>query len=83
LPCLAAASARDSGIAHQLRPVPADSELASEEKSAVNDSNQLIDTKAAAATLGVSTATLYAYVSRQKIGRTVDPDAGTSRFSSE
>lgn len=41
----------------------------------------LIDARAAAATLGVSLSTLYTYVSRQRLGRVVDPATGRSAFN--
>jgi citrate synthase len=41
---------------------------------------QLVDAKKAAEMLGVSIASLYSYVSRGKLGRTEDPDTGTSLF---
>jgi citrate synthase len=42
----------------------------------------LIDARAAAAMLGVSLSTLYTYVSRQRLGRIVDPTTGRSAFNS-
>jgi citrate synthase len=42
----------------------------------------LIDARAAAAMLGVSLSTLYTYVSRQRLGRVVDPTTGRSAFNS-
>jgi citrate synthase len=42
---------------------------------------QLVDAKKAAEMLGISIASLYTYVSRGKLGRTEDPDTGTSLFS--
>jgi citrate synthase len=41
----------------------------------------LIDARAAAAMLGVSLPTLYTYVSRQRLGRVVDPATGRSAFN--
>jgi citrate synthase len=41
---------------------------------------QLVDAKKAAEMLGISIASLYSYVSRGKLGRTEDPDTGTSLF---
>jgi citrate synthase len=41
----------------------------------------LIDARAAATTLGVSLSTLYTYVSRQRLGRVVDPATGRSAFN--
>lgn len=41
----------------------------------------LIDARAAAAMLGVSLSTLYTYVSRQRLGRVVDPATGRSAFN--
>ena len=40
----------------------------------------LVDAKKAAEMLGISIASLYAYVSRGKLGRTEDPKTGTSLF---
>jgi citrate synthase len=41
---------------------------------------QLVDAKKASEMLGISIASLYSYVSRGKLGRTEDPDTGTSLF---
>jgi citrate synthase len=41
----------------------------------------LIDARAAAAMLGVSLSTLYTYVSRQRLGRVIDPATGRSAFN--
>lgn len=45
------------------------------------DSPRLLDARTTAARLHVSVQTLYAYVSRRKIGRTVDPATGNSLFN--
>jgi citrate synthase len=41
----------------------------------------LVDARAAAAMLGVSLSTLYTYVSRQRLGRVIDPATGRSKFN--
>ncbi len=43
--------------------------------------DDLLDAKATAARLKISLRTLYAYVSRGKLGRTIDPETGLSLFS--
>jgi citrate synthase len=51
--------------------------------SAQKKATQLIGSKQAAQKLGISLRTLYAYVSRGKIGRTLDADSGESLFNAE
>jgi citrate synthase len=41
----------------------------------------LIDARTAATMLGVSLSTLYTYVSRQRLGRVIDPGTGRSAFN--
>ncbi len=50
-------------------------------RNATTQSPELIESKEAASRLGVSLQTLYAYVSRGKLGRVIDERTGKSLFS--
>src|SRR5690606_13321494 len=64
-------------------PVNVDSsnQLMKNHSHAEQDENPLISSRQAAQMLGVSLRTLYAYISRGKVGRILDPETGASLFN--